>query len=50
MEGLTEDQEMELLKWIEKFELSRPSKKLSRDFSDAGTSYYPFTVFFIVIK
>jgi len=33
-------QEIEdLLGWVDKFELSRQSKKLNRDFSDAGDTY-----------
>lgn len=35
LEDLTTDQEVEVLNWLEQFELSRPSKKLNRDFSDA---------------
>lgn len=34
-ENLSEDEEIELLQWIESFELSRPSRRLSRDFADA---------------
>ncbi|XP_063698201.1 sperm flagellar protein 1-like [Culicoides brevitarsis] len=34
LENLTEEQETELMAWIENFKLSRPSKRLGRDFSD----------------
>lgn len=36
MSKLTREQELELLSWVESFEISRPSRRLSRDFSDAG--------------
>lgn len=35
MRKLTKEEELELLNWIESFELSRPSRRLSRDFADA---------------
>lgn len=42
MEKLTDEQETELIEWIETFELSRPSKRLGRDFSDGGKNLYSF--------
>lgn len=36
LQKLSDEQETELIAWIETFELSRPSKRLGRDFSDGG--------------
>lgn len=33
---LSDEQELEVISSIETFELSRPSKRLGRDFSDGG--------------
>lgn len=36
LQKLSDEQETELIEWVETFELSRPSKRLGRDFSDGG--------------
>ena len=35
-QALTEEEQMELLMWVDSIPLSRPKRSLARDFSDGG--------------